>query len=1147
MRKTTLFNDNWKFSKQPLHTSYEDMSKKEINWNSVSIPHDWLIYDVNQLYEDSEGWYRKYYTIKELDKNCRTVLRFEGVYMNSFLYVNGNLVGTWKYGYSTFEMDITDYLREGTNEIMVQVIHESPNSRWYSGAGIYRNVWLSTFPNTHLVSDGIYISTKKIERNWSLDITTEVSLNKQDNYSDIELQYFVHDKDGMEVSSLNTKVLENNLTLSEGELHFVDTSIIIDSPILWDIKDPVLYTLTTRLVADGTLLDENKQSFGFRTVRFDSKEGFFLNDTYVKLHGVCEHHDLGCLGAAFNKEALRRKFVILKNMGVNALRTSHNMPAVEFMDLADEMGFLVVSEGFDMWERKKTTYDYSRFFLEWAPKDVASWVRRDRNHPSLIMWSIGNEIYDTHADERGQELTKWLCELVTKHDPRYNGRCTIGSNYMPWENAQKCADIVKFAGYNYAERYYDLHHKEHPDWIIYGSETSSTVQSRGIYHFPFATPILADDDEQCSSLGNSTTSWGAKSTEQCIIDDRNATYCLGQFIWTGFDYIGEPTPYHTKNSYFGQIDTAGFKKDSYYIYQAEWTSYKENPMVHIFPYWDFSIGQLIDIRVCSNAPKIELFFNDNSLGTYEIDHLHGDKLLGEWQIPYTPGTLRAVAYDELGNIIAEDIKTSFKDVTKLQMVANKNTLDANGSDLVFIEITGLDEDMHVVENGNNRVHITVDGPGVLVGLDNGNSTDYDQYKGTSKRMFSGKLLAVISSTFTPGDITVTASSPGLDSVSLKLTSLQATIVPGSCEPIPYEESPMIDEIPIRKLEIICPDGNKLDENTTSLNAYVKIYPENATYEDISWRVTNAAGIDTNLATIEQNGREVKLTALGDGLVFLRCLAKNGAKKNTMYSHMEFSITGLGSATINPYEFVSAGLYTYGTDDLSNGNERGISTSRDGKSIVSFERVDFGDYGSDEITLPIFDLESEEFPIEIWEGIPGREGASLITIVTYNKGTIWNVYQEETYKLPRRLKGLTTISFVLYKKIHLKGFIFKYLQKAFQRLSVLDYTSIYGDSYTLKESTIEDIGNNVSIVFENMDFKDKEISKLTLCGHSPIDKNTIHIRFTGKDGETVQLIEFEHSNDYVEKTFDIKPVTGNLTVTFVFLPGCQFNFEWFQFQ
>lgn len=392
------------------------------------------------------------------------------------------------------------------------------------------------------------------------------------------------------------------------------------------------------------------------------------------------------------------------------------MPAPELMDLADEMGFLVLSEAFDMWERPKTTYDYARFFGEWAYRDVKSWVKRDRNHPSLLMWSIGNEIYDTHADERGQEITRMLMNYVREFDPKGNAQITIASNYMAWENAQKCADILKIAGYNYAEHLYYKHHKEHPDWVIFGSETSSVVQSRGVYHFPFEQAILSDEDEQCSALGNSTVSWGAKSVEACIIAERDTPFSLGQFIWTGFDYIGEPTPYHTKNSYFGQLDTATFKKDSFYIFQAAWTDYKTNPMVHIFPYWDFNEGQIIDVRVCSNAPRIELQLNGVTIGTHDIDFKHGKQLVGWWKIPYREGELKAIAYDENGNVIATDVKRSFKDARRICLKPDREVLVADGRDLIFVEITVVDENGIEVENASNRVFVNVTGAGSWWGL-----------------------------------------------------------------------------------------------------------------------------------------------------------------------------------------------------------------------------------------------------------------------------------------------------------------------------------------------------------------------------------------------------------------------------------------------
>ncbi|ANS74671.1 glycoside hydrolase [Paenibacillus yonginensis] len=1148
-----IFNNDWFFSKHPLQTSFESVKHGEVEWKSVTIPHDWLIEDPNHFYEDGDGWYRKTFDLPEQDPGTRLTLRFEGVYMDSTLYVNGKVAGVWKYGYSTFEMDITPFVHAGRNEIFVHVVHQSPNSRWYSGAGIYRSVWLKSYPDTHIAADGIYISTSNDNGAWLVEVRTEIVLGEQkretDSAPDLKLRYTVLDAEGESVVRTESSLL--NINTNDAVLS-VDTKIPVEQPELWDLNRSYCYKLKAELLEGGTVIEEETQNFGFRTMKFDSRKGFFLNGRQVKLHGVCQHHDLGCLGAAVNKAALRRQIMLLKEMGVNAIRTAHNMPAVELMDLADEMGILMVSEAFDMWERPKTTYDYARFFPEWWQKDVASWVRRDRNHPSLLMWSIGNEIYDTHADERGQEWTRRLRDEVKRHDPKSNAVVTIGSNYMPWENAQKCADLVKFAGYNYAEKYYEQHHESHPDWIIYGSETSSTVQSRGVYHFPLAQSVLADDDEQCSSLGNSSTSWGAKSTESCIIADRDAEFSPGQFIWTGFDYIGEPTPYHTKNSYFGQLDTAGFKKDSFYIYQAEWTDYRVNPMVHLFPYWDFSEGQLIDVRVCSNAPQIELFLNDKSLGVVSIDHQHGQKLLGEWQIPYQPGCLKAVAYNEKGEPIATDVRHSFGDAAKLVLKADKNNIKADGSDLLFVEISAADFAGRSVDNANNRVVVTVEGPGRLVGLDNGDSTDYDSYKANNRRMFSGKLLAVIAADLNPGTLTIRADSPGLQPAELTIPAIKMNQDAEECSLYDYRTAAVSGssisnhEIPVRKLEIICPKGNLLTPDNKSLPVRVNIHPHNATYQEVEWRVTNAAGIDTNIAVLDSHGHEAVITGLGDGDIYIRCATKNGADHIRLYSLMEFQIEGMGNAYLNPYEFVSAGLHSESSLNLTNGNERGVATARDEESWICFENIDFGTYGSDELTLPIFALDGEEFPIEIWEGVPGKTGAQPLAKVTYQKPSKWNVYQEETYRLPRRLRGTTSLTFILRRKIHLKGFRFTEIHKAYERLSALDNTHIYGDSFTLAADAIEQIGNNVSLVYEDMDFGEAGAAKLVICGHSPIDKNTIHILLNGPCGENKQSVDFHYSDGYCEREFELECIKGLQTVTFVFLPGSQFNLKWFQF-
>ncbi|MBD0378698.1 glycoside hydrolase family 2 TIM barrel-domain containing protein [Paenibacillus sedimenti] len=1140
MNKKTLFNDGWEFAKSSLEVT----DCAGLTFEPVDIPHDWLIYNTLNLYENSIGWYRKKFICTKEDKQL--LLCFDGVYMDSSVYVNGQFVGEWIYGYSSFEHEITAAVVDGVNEIVVKVVHQSPNSRWYSGAGIYRNAWLKTRDNNHIATDGVYITTKKTDDGWQVEVDTEMSI-----YEDVQISHTILLGDQIIASAAERVAAGSDSTIVNRQWLFTE------NPLLWSTDAPHLYRLITRLELAGTSreLEAISQNIGFRTIDLDSHQGIQVNGKKMKLNGVCEHHDLGALGAAFNKTAMKRRFEILKDMGVNAIRTAHNMPASELMDLADEMGMLVVSEAFDMWERPKTRFDYARFFNDWALADVKSWVMRDRNHPSLLMWSIGNEIYDTHADERGQEITKKLMEYVKAFDPKGNAKVTIGSNYMPWENAQKCADIVKVAGYNYAEKYYHKHHEEHEDWIIYGSETSSVVQSRGIYHFPFEKSILADDDEQCSALGNSPTSWGANSAEACIIAERDTPFSLGQFIWTGFDYIGEPTPYHTKNSYFGQIDTATLKKDSFYIYQAAWTDYKAKPMVHIFPYWDFNEGQMIDVRVCSNAPRIELQLNGNPVGTHDIDHKHGIQLVGWWKIPYQEGELTAIAYDEAGRIIATDSRRSFTDAKKIRLTADKKQLVANGTDLIFVEIAMEDENGHTVENANNRVHVQVTGAGRLIGLDNGDSTDYDPYKGMSRRLFSGKAMAIIGAAMEPGKIKVEVSSTGLESrSSVEFESLP--VVDGSLVGISAntrnQELPCVmgssEEIPLRKIEIISDSGQRFDETIKEMKVRARLHPANTSYQEVEWSVVDAAGIASNIAKVEADGHEARLKALGDGEFRLRCTSRNGTDKTKIISQLEFKVMGLGTAYLDPYGFISAGLYDFSKGDVGNGNERGVATSRDGETQVGFHNIDFGTYGSDMITIPIFALSSEEYSLQIWEGMPDDEGSSLLADVIYQKPSKWNTYQEETYHLSKRLCGITSICFVLRQKVHIKGFSFQQRNRAFELNFAADCDRIYGDTFEITETSVEGIGNNVSLEFEQMEFTDDVgATKLVVYGRSPIDKNTIHIRFANHDGESSQLVDFTFSDEYEEQSFELEKITGIQKVTFIFLPGSNFDFGWFRFE
>lgn len=1108
---------------------------REDGFFPVVIPHDWLIGQTENLYEDSVGWYKKKISI-DFKAQRRYFLRFEGIYMDSTIYVNGAKAGEWKYGYTTFEVEITDYISDGENEVLVKVVHQSPNSRWYTGAGIYRPAWLICRESAHFAADGIYIHTKKTDAGYDTEIYSEVVLPEGISPENYELCYRIMDK--------KQTVAEVCVPVTKTE-----TTLFVPEAKEWSVKNPYLYQLKAELRLHGETVDEEEIAYGYRTLSFTSDKGFFLNGEHIKMKGVCLHHDLGCLGSAVNKCALRRQLALMREMGANAIRTAHNMPATELMELADEMGFLIVSESFDCWKKPKNPYDYARFFEEWAERDVANWIRRDRNHPSVVMWCIGNEIFDTHADEQGQVTLRMLMAFVKQHDPKGNAPVTLGSNFMPWENTQKCADIIKLIGYNYAEKLYEEHHEKHPDWILYGSETSSIVQSRGVYHFPLSKEILADDDEQCSSLGNSITSWGAPSVDFCLTKDRDTEYSLGQFIWSGIDYIGEPTPYHGRNSYFGQADTAGFKKDSFYAYQAGWHDYKEKPVVHIFPYWDFNPGQKIDVRVVSNAPEVELFFNKVSQGRVKLQQGNKKDYFGDWQLCYAPGELYAAAYDETGKVIAEDSKVSFSDAVQISLEADRYIISANDEEMVFVTISMKDKNGNPVENANNRVCVTVSGAGMLAGLDNGDSTDTDQYHTDSKQLFGGKLLAVIRSNGAAGEIKVSVSSEGMREESLKIIAEGKHTEETLQNIYPLRASNGGIRIPVRKMELIPEGPTCLTEECPTTKIRAVLYPENADMQELIWRVTDDAGVDSTFASVKysaENSREAVIEVKGDGNFRVRCMCKNGKQKPDLISVLEYKAEGLGVRNLNPYEFLSASLFAATGGQIGNGNERGISTQRDGNSWVAYENLDFGEFGSDEVEIPVFSFGGTT-PFVFWEGIPYAEGSKIIGKQDYTLPSVWNTYIADTFRLEKRLRGITTFAVELDRKIHMKGFCFTKQEKALTKLYAAEADSVYGDSFERNGNTITGIGNNVTLVFDNMDFGEHMVKQVSICGKTSHAMNDIRLVTEWGDGSKEQeSLEFPYSETEQVVTFSVVPKNGNAKVSFVFLPGSHFDFHWFQF-
>lgn len=1114
----TKFNEDWEFCELGTDSTLEDAEEamKSGKAQKVRLPHDWLIRDCSNLYRDGRGWYRK--KILWNDAAPHAELIFDGVYMDSAYYLNGEKIGEWKYGYTRHSIDLTGKLKHGCNELMVSATFQAPNSRWYSGAGIERDVFLVTGEETRIGDGGIYLSSRKTDDGkWALRVETQIDGPDRD-------------RAGIQVVLKNGEVLEPVRTQEDApklpvrkEQRACVQVLTYDGIREWSTDDPVLYDIHVLLTLDGKVLQEEKLRFGFRTIRLDPNQGLFLNGRHMKLNGVCIHSDEGALGNTFHQEAVVRQFRIFKEMGANALRLAHNPFAEQTLDIADEMGFLVLDEAFDMWEKSKTKYDYARFFDAWQKKDIESFVRRDRNHPCVFLWSIGNEIYDQHAGERGYEVTKMLTEEVHAQDPCGNAVVTAASNYLPWENAQHCADVYKVVGYNYSEQYYEAHHRAHPDWVIYGSETVSLCESRGIYHFPLSAGILSEEDEQCSALGNSVTSWGTKRIEDAISYDRDLPYSLGQFVWSGADYIGEPTPYKTKNSYLGLIDTAGFPKDAYYVFQSAWTDRKGHPMIHVFPYWDFNPGQLIDVRVCSNAPVVELFLNGKSLGRQKLSHDAGSgfHLIADWQVPYESGELLAVGYEEeepevgqkpVLREICRESRHSFGNTAEFLVKEDVRTGTAgekSGKKLHYYSITAVDADGYSVENASDYVRVEIEG-GKLIGLDNGDSTDSDNYQEPSRHLFSGKLLAI---------------AEGPASMKVHVTRMHPAAV--------------------RRITLL-PEGTcLLDQKRKSAGILAVVEPEDAEDQEVLFSVVDANGVKANTARITQQGKKAVIEAVGDGTFYVRCTSKSGSDHTRILSQLEYRVEGLGKAYLNPYEFISGSLYTGVQGTVGSGNEKGVATARDGETTVTWDGIDFGKDGSDEVKIWIFALTSEKYPIAIYEGTPGEKGSRLLAEAVYCKPTIWNTYQPETFHLSEVLKGITSISIRVHQKIHIKGFTFRKKPRAWQRLYPAEADEIYGDSYTQDGRMMRHIGNNVTFLYRGLEFDDHPLHGIRISGGSVLPQNSIHIRFYNENGEIKEIVEFESSGGRIQE-FALGEQTGRLDVSVIFLPGSDFDLDWIMF-
>ncbi|MBE9667252.1 beta-galactosidase GalB [Mucilaginibacter boryungensis] len=778
-RSVADFDRDWRFHLGDVSDGQE-VSTTDNNWRKLNLPHDWSI--EGEFSKDNPatpeggalpggiGWYRKTFTIPAASKGKEVYIDFDGVYQKSDVWVNGHHLGFRPNGYISFRYELTPYLKYGQpNVIAVKVDNSSqPNSRWYSGSGIYRNVWLVTTNKVAIDHWGTFISTPKVSKN-EATVNMQVKLhNASGKPQQATVTTAIYDAAGKLL-----KTVTNNVNIVDSSATATQQAKVL-APMLWSDVHPYLYKAITKVSLGKTLTDIYTTNFGIRYFDFDVDKGFSINGVSVKLRGVCDHHDLGSLGAAINYRALQRQLEILKDMGCNAIRTSHNPPAPELLDLCDKMGFFVMDEAFDVWERAKKKYDYSLFFKEWHKRDLEDQILRDRNHPSVIVWSIGNEIPEQRRPIAA-DIAKELAGII--HNLDRTRPITTANNNPDTSNKIISSGAIDLAGYNYHYKDYPTFQQRYPGKKFIGTETTSALETRGYYDMPpnidsirrwpvknnYNDHVNMNPDNTVSAYDNVSAPW-ASTHEESWKPIKKYPFLSGMFIWTGFDYLGEPTPYTwpSRSSYFGIIDLAGFPKDVYYMYQSEWT---DKTVLHLLPHWNWQTGKTIQVWAYYNhADEVELFLNGKSLGKKAKK---GDDLHISWAVPFQPGTLKAISYKDGKTVKVAEIHTAGKPA-KIELVADRKTINADGKDLSFITVKILDKDGNLVPNADNKVDFKVNGSAFIASVDNGDPVSHDPFKANYRKAFHGLALAILQSNEKAGNITFTATADGLAPAVLTL-------------------------------------------------------------------------------------------------------------------------------------------------------------------------------------------------------------------------------------------------------------------------------------------------------------------------------------------------------------------------------------------
>lgn len=762
------FNKNWNFKLGDYPTAIES-NFNTTDWRIVQLPHDWSIEgafnkdnptkQAQAFLPAGKGWYRKTFTLPENWKNKTVSIEFDGVFKNSEVFINGHSLGIRPNGYISFAYELSQYLHFGKQENVIAIKVDNdvqPNSRWYTGSGIYRNVRLVASEKLHVERWGTYVTTPTVTKEkalieYEIDVKNGLGTNKI-----IKLVSSILDNKNVEVAKA-----ESDANIPAISTLKVIQNMDVDNPILWSIENPYLYKIITKVYEGSTLVDNYETPLGFRFFNFDAVKGFSLNGVPTKILGVCLHHDNGALGAVENIHAVKRKLKILKEMGTNAIRMAHNPHSLEMMQLCDEMGFIVQAEFTDVWKKKKVTNDYHKDWDAWHKQDLEDFIKRDRNHPSVMMWSIGNEIRE-QFDSTGIAITRELAQIVKSLDTTRPVTSALTENVIE-KNFIYQSGALDLLGFNYKHEDYKDFPTRFKGQKILASESVSALETRGHYDFPsdvtkmwppkHNAPFDGNKDWTVSAFDNVASYWGT-THEANWKTIKKQDFMAGTFIWTGFDYLGEPDPYPypARSSYFGIVDLAGFPKDVYYMYQSEWTT---KPVLHIFPHWNWTAGQEVDVwAYYNNADEVELILNGKSLGKKAKQN---DDLHISWRVKFEPGTIKAISRKDGKVVLEKEIHTSGK-AFKIDLKVDKATIKNDSYDLVYVTVSVVDKDGNLIPNANDLINFEVTGGGKLVGVDNGYQASLDSFKANSCKVYNGKCIAIIQSNGKNENIQLKAST-----------------------------------------------------------------------------------------------------------------------------------------------------------------------------------------------------------------------------------------------------------------------------------------------------------------------------------------------------------------------------------------------------